>query len=136
MKNERVHDGELAAVLAAAVSLERAGAATVLVKFACGCGKHLIAPLAAARKKGYCPKCRKGIAVPSLGAANILTIRCSCGKDTPPALLERSGGRCPNCLKEIEKSAPLEPAYARKVRLLVGIGVAAVLVVLILLFVA
>ncbi|MFH1550411.1 MAG: hypothetical protein ABIH04_07630 [Planctomycetota bacterium] len=107
MNNSEIHNEDMAAALAAAITLEGAGKPAPMLKFSCRCGKHIVAPVAAAGRKGYCPKCKNGLTVPRWGAANILAIRCSCGKDISPGLLPEGRGRCPACSREIAIASPL-----------------------------
>jgi len=101
MKNSEIHNEDMAAALAAAISLKGAGEPAPMLKFSCRCGKHITAPVDAAGRKGYCPKCKNGLTVPRWGAANILAIRCSCGQDISPELLPDGRGRCPACSRGV-----------------------------------
>jgi len=124
MKNSQIHNEDMAAALAAAISLKGEGEPAPMLKFSCKCGKHIIAPAAAAGRKGYCPKCKSGLTVPPVRAANVLAIRCSCGRDISPEFLPEGRGFCPACLREIAiESPPTRTASPLLLSLLITIPV-------------
>ncbi|RKY29337.1 MAG: hypothetical protein DRP79_00640 [Planctomycetota bacterium] len=67
------------------------------IKFRCSCGKHLIQSFSRIGRKGYCPKCRRGVMVPRLDDPGVLAVRCECGFDVPINLIRGGVSTCPKC---------------------------------------
>ena len=105
--DDRINNADdIAAVLAAVFTRGSPGENPFMFKYTCECGKHLLSPVTTSGRKGYCPKCKKGVTVPRRGSANILAVRCSCGTDIP--INNETGGKieCPACSNTVVLRQP------------------------------
>ncbi len=132
MNHGSIYTNEMAAALATALSAERGKTKRVMIKFACDCGKHIVAPASSAGKKGYCPKCNKGITIPFKNDKNVLAVRCSCGIDIPLDLFNSNRRHCPECGRHI--TLPVTHSFLPPLSLAVKLSILGIVALILLLF--